>query len=215
MKAVELINVTYKYDRAEKPILYNKNLEIMESTITGIFGDNGSGKSTLLRIIAGLIPKVYGGNLTGSVKIFNERIEDLTQSQLSQTVGIIFQNPVIQLISSSVEDELAFGPENLCLPREEIIGRMEHSMRLTGITDIRHDNPAQLSGGQQQLVALASILTMKPRLLICDEIMAWLDDDYKSIVMRVLKELGEDGTTIIMADHRIENLEIASNIIKL
>jgi len=215
MKAIEISKLSFRYKGSEKPVFKDIGLEVEEGSITAIVGKSGRGKSTLLRCIAGLCPRVYQGELEGTISIFGESIAGISHVSLSTIVGIVFQNPATQLFSPTIEDELAFGPENLCIPREEIGNRMKDVLRITGLEEYRLLNPANLSGGQQQLVAIGSVLTMKPRILLCDEILSWLDNEGKKAVKDLLIELKNQGTTILLADHRDEKADIADKIVRL
>lgn len=213
MNSVEIINLKFKYKNSSDFILNNINLEIKSGEITAIVGKSGSGKTTLCKCICGLISKDKYSDFTGEVILFNNNISHMDLDQLVTTVGIIFQNPSTQLFSPTIEDELAFGPENLCIHREEIGRRMDHILKIIDMDDYRYDNPNNLSGGQQQLIALGSVLMMEPKILVCDEIMSWVDDSGRKAITRVLLELKEQGKTIIMVDHKMENIKIADKII--
>lgn len=213
MKAVEIINLKFKYKNSSNLILNNINLEIESGEITAIVGKSGSGKTTLCKCICGLISKDKYSDFNGKVILFNNNISHMDLDQLVTTVGIIFQNPSTQLFSPTIEDELAFGPENLCIHREEIGRRMDRILKIIGMEDHRYDNPNNLSGGQQQLIALGSVLMMEPKILVCDEIMSWVDDNGRKAIRRILLDLKEQGKTIIMVDHKMENIKIADKII--
>jgi energy-coupling factor transport system ATP-binding protein len=180
-----------------------------------IKGQSGCGKSTLCNIICGLIPRIYKGNLTGEVLIYGENIENLSIAETVQKIGIIFQNPSTQLFSPTIEDELAFGPENLCVDKEEIGIRINKILKTINMEKCIYDNPNNMSGGEQQLIAIASVLMLNPSILICDEIMSWIDDEGKEIIKSVLLRLKEEGKTIIMVDHDLENIKIADRVIYL
>lgn len=213
MKAVEIINLKFKYKNSSNLILNNINLEIESGEITAIVGKSGSGKTTLCKCICGLISKDKYSDFNGKVILFNNNISHMDLGHLVTTVGIIFQNPSTQLFSPTIEDELAFGPENLCIHREEIGRRMDRILKIIGMEDHRYDNPNNLSGGQQQLIALGSVLMMEPKILVCDEIMSWVDDNGRKAIRRILLDLKEQGKTIIMVDHKMENIKIADKII--
>ena len=215
MKAIEISKLSFRYKGSEKPVFKDIDLDVEEGSITAVVGKSGCGKSTLLRCIAGLCPRVYQGEMDGTISIFGEKISSISHVNLSTIVGIVFQNPASQLFSLTIEDELAFGPENLCIPREEISYRMNDVLRITGLEEYRHLNPANLSGGQQQLVAIGSVLTMKPRILLCDEILSWLDIEGRKAVKDLLIELKNQGTTILLADHRDERTDIVDKIVRL
>lgn len=213
MNAVEIKNLSFKYRNSSEKILNNINLIVNDGESIAILGQSGSGKSTLCNCICGLIPNVYSGEFSGDVFLYGKNIKNLDMAQIVTKVGIIFQNPSTQLFSPTIEDELAFGPENLCVEREEIGNRMDNILKIINMEKYRYDNPNNLSGGQQQLIAIASVLMLDPQILICDEIMSWVDEDGKEIIKNLLFKLKEEGKTIIIVDHDLENVKIADRII--
>ena len=130
-------------------------------------------------------------------------------------VGIVFQNPDAQLFSPTVEDEIAFGPENLCLPRKEIENRIEKALGIVGMLEYRHFNPVHLSGGQKQLIAIAASLALEPKALIFDEALSQLDNNSTKLVKNVINKLKGRGIAILMVEHNRENLDIADRIYRL
>lgn len=215
MKAVTVNNLSFNYKNSEEKIIKDLSFEIQAGEITVIVGKSGSGKTTLCNCICGLIPSVYTGHMSGEIKIFNKNIRDMTLSERVTSIGIIFQNPTSQIFSPTIEDELAFGPENLSLDREEIGRRIDGVLRRIKMEQYRFDNPNNLSGGQQQLIALGSVLTLDPKILICDEIMSFVDEEGKRLIKSILLSLRAEGKTIIMVDHNISNIDIADNIIHI
>lgn len=213
--ALEVKNLSFKYNNSQDYILKDVNFTVKSGETVAIKGQSGCGKSTLCNLICGLIPRLYKGHLSGEVLIYGENIINLSIAETVTRIGIIFQNPSIQLFSPTIEDELAFGPENLCLDREEIGMRMQEILKIINMEKSRYDNPNNLSGGQQQLIAIASTLMLNPSILICDEIMSWIDDEGKEIIMKVLLKLKKEGKTILMVDHDLENIKIADRIIYL
>lgn len=213
MKAIEVNNLSFKYPDSKEYIFENVSFSLDSGESLAVLGPSGCGKSTLCLCISGLIPRVYPGNLSGQVLIFGQNIRDLSLAQTVSKLGIIFQNPATQLFSPTIEDELAFGPENLCLDREEIGLRIEKILKTINMESYRFDNPNSLSGGQQQLIAIASVLMLNPEIIICDEIMSWIDDEGKEIIKKVLESLKEEGKTIIMVDHDSENIKLADRVI--
>lgn len=213
MKAIEVNNLSFKYPDSKEYIFENVSFSLDSGESLAVLGPSGCGKSTLCLCISGLIPRVYPGNLSGQVLIYGQNIRDLSLAQTVSKLGIIFQNPATQLFSPTIEDELAFGPENLCLDREEIGLRIEKILKTINMESYRFDNPNSLSGGQQQLIAIASVLMLNPEIIICDEIMSWIDDEGKEIIKKVLESLKEEGKTIIMVDHDSENIKLADRVI--
>lgn len=213
MDTVIVKNLSFKYENGSKKILHDINLNFNSSEIIAILGKSGCGKSTLCKCICGLIPNTYKGEFSGEIRIFNRDIKDMTLSEMVAKVGIVFQNPATQLFSPTIEDELAFGPENLCIKRQEIGRRIDNILKVINMEKYRYENPNKLSGGQQQLIALASVLVLNPQILICDEIMSWIDEDGKEIIKGILVKLKQEGKTIIMVEHDMENIKIADKII--
>jgi len=148
---VELRNVSFYFDKG-KPILQNLDLCVQKGEIIGIMGKSGIGKSTILKLINGLIPKRISGTKEGKVLIKGKDVENMTLAEISIIVGIVFQNPDDQIVFPVVEDELAFGLENLCYPKEEILKRIRLILSDLGISHLRDKNPNNLSGGEKQLV---------------------------------------------------------------
>jgi energy-coupling factor transport system ATP-binding protein len=215
MYSIEVRNLSFKYKNMEANVLNQVNFQVKPGETVAIVGKSGSGKSTLCNCLCGLIPKVYPGELSGDIFINGKNIKDLSHAEIVTSIGIIFQNPSTQLFSPTIEDELAFGPENLCVDREEIGSRIEKILKVINMEEYRYHNPNHLSGGQQQLVAIASVLMLNPSILICDEIMSWIDRGGKKIIKNLLLQLKEEGKTIILVDHEAENIQIADRIIQL
>ena len=163
--------------------------------------------------MCGLIPNTYKGEFSGEVLLFGKDIKDMNIDEIVTKVGIVFQNPSTQLFSPTIEDELAFGPENMCIEREKIGRRIDSILKTINMEEYRYENPNSLSGGQQQLIALASVLVLEPDILICDEIMSWVDRQGKKVIKDILLKLRGEGKTIIMVDHDMENIKIADKII--
>lgn len=206
MALVSLQNVSYKYPLAEAPALREINLQVERGEFLAIIGPNGAGKSTLCYTLAGFIPHFFKGDLTGKVEVDGQ---DLGQSNLNQwvlTVGLAFQNPFSQITGAklTVYEEIAFGLENIGVPRQEIMERVEAIMALTNISDLAQRSPYSLSGGQQQRVALASILVMEPKVLVLDEPTSQLDPIGTREVFQVIKEMSARGLTVIMVEHKVE-----------
>lgn len=215
MIAISVKDLTFKYKQRPHTILDQLSFDIEVGKITAILGASGSGKSTLCRCLCGLIPRVYSGEYSGHVQLFGESLNALTMAQIVTTVGIVFQNPETQLFSPTIEDELAFGPENLCIPWAEIHERMNRILKRLDMEAYRESNPQHLSGGQQQLIAFGAVLMMKPKIIICDEMMSWVDEVGKKRMKQILLDLKEEGTTIVLVDHDTGNTEIADHRICL
>jgi len=212
MKVVELRNVSFRYAGSERNVISNINLQIEEGESVLITGPSGCGKSTIARIIMGLIPHSYPGELSGEAYVLGMNVFENPVSSIATKCGIVFQNPENQLFTFSVEDDVAFGPENLALPRDEIRRRVDESLKLVGIEHLRYSSPNSLSGGEQQKAAIASILSMHPSVMIFDEPTSMLDPSSSvSLVQSIFKlkeSLEKTGKkiTLIIIEHRISLL---------
>ena len=210
MKAMEGIGVSFAYDEA---VLFSDlDMCVSEGECVAITGPSGCGKSTLCYILSGIIPRSMEGNFKGKVKLFGDDISTLSLEETVIRIGIVFQNPDSQLFSPTVEDEIAFGPENLCLPREEIEKRITHSLLSVGMQDFRYANPSILSGGQKQLVALAASLALEPRAIIFDEALSQLDSESTALVKSAILRQKALGRAILLVEHDPDNLDIADRI---
>jgi len=210
--AVHVENLTFTYADAREPAIKNANLDIMEGDYVVIAGPTGCGKTTLCRCFNGLIPHFHTGKMTGRVIVNGVATHKTKVSDLSQTVGFIFQDPENQLVALNVERELAFAPENLGLPREEIRARVEEAIEMVGIEELRNKAPYELSGGEQQRVAIAAVLTLKPKILVLDEPTSNLDPVSARRVVTLLGKINRDhGMTIILVEHRLDLVASYSN----
>lgn len=206
MALIEIDKLTYKYPLTETTVLSDINLEVEEGEFLAIVGPNGSGKTTLCYGIAGFLRHFFKGVLTGDVKVAGVSQSSTTLGEWVVNVGLVFQNPFTQLSGSklTVYEEIAFGLENIGIPRQEMIERIDKVMFQTGISDLADRSPYALSGGQQQRVALASIFVMQPKVLILDEPTSQLDPIGTREVFQVIKEMSASGMTVIMAEHKVE-----------
>ncbi|EQB73488.1 MAG: hypothetical protein AMDU4_FER2C00062G0002, partial [Ferroplasma sp. Type II] len=148
MKAVEINNLKFSYLGNEEPSIEVENLTIEDGETVLITGRSGGGKSTLVNCITGIIPHITHGELEGSVKVYGKNVAETSLAKLSSEVGIVLQNPETQVMNYGVEEEVAFGPENLCLAPEEIVSRVDESMKITGISEIKDRETYTLSGGE-------------------------------------------------------------------
>ncbi len=213
-KAIEIKNLQYKYSRDEEEIIaiYNMSLDIYEGEFVGIIGHNGSGKSTLAKLINGIIMPtagdifVYGMNTKDEEKIW----------EIRQKAGIVFQNPDNQIVATIVEEDVAFGPENLGVEPGEIRRRVDDSLEIVRMSEFKDRKPHQLSGGQKQRIAIAGILAMEPRCIIFDEATAMLDPSGREEVLECIKQLNkENHTTVVYITHYMEEIVDADRIIVL
>jgi energy-coupling factor transport system ATP-binding protein len=206
MAVIEIRDLTYSYPLTEQPALKHLNLEVEKGEFVAIIGPNGAGKSTLCYTIAGFVPHFFRGELQGTVRVAGKNTQESSLNQWVLDVGLVFQNPFNQISGAKVTvyEELAFGLENLGVPREEMIPRLKEVMQLTDIEDLADRSPYALSGGQQQRVALASILVMQPQVLVLDEPTSQLDPIGTREVFQVIKNMSASGMTVVMAEHKIE-----------
>lgn len=213
MGAIELENVSFSYVLGEKQIIKavkNISLNIEEGSFVAIVGHNGSGKSTLAKLFNGLlIPD------KGTVKVFGiDTKEEKRIFDVRKSVGMVFQNPDNQMVASVIEDDIAFGPENLGVEREEIIKRVDWALSKVGMLEHKKGTPFKLSGGQKQRLAIAGVLAIKPKVLVLDESTAMLDPQGRAEVMKVAHELNkESGITIIAITHYMEEALDADRLI--
>jgi energy-coupling factor transporter ATP-binding protein EcfA2 len=206
MAIVNFKNVTYKYPVTDSPALRNIDLQVNQGEFVAVIGPNGAGKSTLCYTLAGFVPHFFKGELTGTVEVDGRDLHQSTLSEWVLHVGLAFQNPFNQISGAkyTVFEELAFGLENIGIPREEMKERVEAAMELTGIRDLAARSPYSLSGGQQQRVALTSILVMQPKVLVLDEPTSQMDPIGTREVFGVVRTMAERGMTVIMAEHKVE-----------
>jgi energy-coupling factor transporter ATP-binding protein EcfA2 len=202
---VNVEDLTFSYRGIRKPAIKNISLKIMDGEYVVITGPTGCGKTTLCRCFDGLIPHFHQGEMNGKVVVDGVNTIESRVSDLSQRVGFVFQDPENQLVALNVERELAFAPENLGLPREEIKARVEESIEMVGIDHLRNKAPYELSGGEQQRVAVASVLTLKPKILVLDEPTSNLDPLGAKKLVKLLGKLNKDhGITIVLIEHRLD-----------
>lgn len=208
MALIEVTNLKYRYPHTEKLALDGLNFQVDKGSFIGIVGENKAGKSTLCQAFVGLVPTMFKGAYGGRIVIDGREAAKTPVAVLCQKVGLIFQNPFNQLSGAkdTVFEEVAFGLQNLGVPRDEIVKRVEESLRLLDIDQYRDRNPFDLSGGQTQRVAIASILAMRPDIIVLDEPTSQLDPQGSEEVFRVVDKLAKTGITIIMVEHKMEKL---------
>jgi len=202
---LELKDLSFRYHRRDEPSLKNISLKVEPGHILLVAGASGSGKTTLMRCINGLIPRTYQGDMTGSVNIFGKAVEDLSMAELSQNVGTLLQDPERQIVGSYVLNEVAFGLENLGMPRAEMLQRVDAILERLHILHLRDRETFQISGGEKQKVALAGVLVMQPRILLLDEPLASLDPASAQEALQLFRSLAEAGISLILVEHRVED----------
>jgi energy-coupling factor transporter ATP-binding protein EcfA2 len=206
MEQIIVQNLSYKYAGGNDYSIKNVNLNIRQGDFIIITGPSGSGKTTLCRCISGVIPHFYvGGKLNGKVIIFGNKVDRTSYLELVKHVGVIFSNAENQLFSLSVEKDIAFGLENLCLSPEEIKKRVDLALKIMNISEFRKRAPYNLSGGQQQKVVIASVLAMKPRIIVLDEPTTFLDPKTSYDLLKTINVLNRKlGVTIILVEQRLD-----------
>jgi len=205
MTVIETKNLTYTYPGGTKPSISDVSIKIEKGEFTLITGPSGCGKTTLCRCFNGLIPHFYQGELKGEITVAGLNVLENPIYEMAKHVGLVFQNPENQLFALSVEKDVAFGLENLGVPREEMRKRVDWALNLTGIYDLRERAPHELSGGQQQRVAIASILAMQPEVMILDEPTSFLDPLSAKKIFEVIYELNKKlGITVVLVEHRLD-----------
>ncbi|WP_277218218.1 energy-coupling factor transporter ATPase [Peptoniphilus vaginalis] len=210
---ISIKNLSFKYDYEDEnaiQILKDINLEIKEGEFVALLGHNGSGKSTLAKLINGLLLPGQGDVLVDGMNTKNE--EEIWD--IRRTAGMVFQNPDNQLVATIVEDEVAFGPENMGVEASEIRRRVDRALEDVGMADYKKNAPHLLSGGQKQRVAIAGILAMSPKYIILDEPTAMLDPSGRREVMDTLVKLNkEEGKTIILITHYMEEAAVSDRVV--
>ncbi len=214
MNAIELENVYFSYVLSEDNIIKavrGISLNIEEGSFVSIVGHNGSGKSTIAKLLNGLLIPDYG-----KVRVFGMDTQDKDKSfEVRKSVGMVFQNPDNQMVASIIEDDIAFGPENLGIEREEIIKRVDWALDKVHMLEYKKGTPFKLSGGQKQRLAIAGIIAMKPKVIVFDESTAMLDPQGRKEVMDVAHELNKEGMTVICITHYMEEALGADRLIVL
>ncbi len=209
---IEIKNVTYEYtdDETVHTAVNNLSLDIKKGSFTVILGHNGSGKSTLAKMLNGLNKPTLGDVIVDGI---NTRDEE-TEIEVKRKVGMVFQNPDNQLIASIVEEDVAFGPENLGLEPDDIRKRVDEALKAVGMYEFRKSTPHKLSGGQKQRVAIAGIIAMEPECIVLDEPTAMLDPKgRREIISTLLKLNREKGITVILITHYMEEAENADRVV--
>jgi energy-coupling factor transport system ATP-binding protein len=206
MAIIEINNLNFQYYGKKQYALKNINLEINEGELVLILGRSGCGKSTLIKCINGLIPNRYEGNYNGDVFVNGLRVKGANLAKLSEIVGTIMQEVGKQLILPNVEDDVAFGPCNLCLPREEVKKRVYEALKSVNALHLINRDITELSGGEKQRIAIAGVLAMNPKIILMDEPLANLDSEGVRLIQEQIKKLHKDGKTIIIAEHRAEEI---------
>ncbi len=211
MAQILLENVSFSYDK-KVDVLKNVSLSVEKGEYVAVLGHNGSGKSTLAKLLNGLITATSGNAEICGFSPFQKK----NLFEIRKRVGVIFQNPDNQLVASIVEDDVAFGPENLGVKRKEIKERIDFALSAVNMEEFRKSSPTRLSGGQKQRIAIAGVLALKPEILVLDESTSMLDPKGREEVLSVVKKLNkEEGVTVIAITHYMEEAVEADKIFVL
>lgn len=205
MSIVQANHLSFTYTGASQPSIEDISIGIAPGEFVVLTGPSGCGKTTICRCLNGLIPNFYSGDFAGELIVDGMSVKQHTTAELAPHVGMVFQNPENQLFSLSVERDVAFGPENLGLSREETRKRVDWALDVTGISRLKDKPPYELSGGQQQRAAIAAVLAMQPKVMILDEPTSFLDPKSALEILEVISDLNNKlGITIILVEHRLD-----------
>ncbi len=209
MSLLTVENVSFSYDKKNNAVK-DINFSLEKGEYVAVIGHNGSGKSTLAKLLNGLIKPDCGSVTVDGFSSADKK----SLFEIRKRVGVVFQNPDNQLVASIVEDDVAFGPENLGVPRKEIGERIDFALSAVGMESFRHSTPTRLSGGQKQRIAIAGVLALKPEILVLDESTAMLDPQGRKEVLEVVEKLNkEQGVTVITITHYMEETVNADRIV--
>lgn len=211
--AVRVSNLSFTYRHSEKTALSSVNLSVSPAEVVVVVGPSGAGKSTLCYTLNGLVPRFLRGAQEGEVELFGHTVAGQPVSALSEQVGLVFQDFESQLFSTNVELEVAFSPENFGVTRDEMVRRVRECLATVGLTGLEHREPATLSGGQKQRLAIASVLSMEPAIIVMDEPTTDLDPLGKEGVFSVARRLRERGLTMIIVEQETEEAAVADRVV--
>ena len=199
-------NLSFRYRDRQGAAIHNLSFTANPGEVLLIAGASGCGKTTLVRCINGLIPRSYKGEMSGKILVFGEEVKDWKLSQISQKIGTVLQDPERQILGTKVVNEVAFGLENLGMPRKEIYARVDEALNFLKIPHLRGRETFSLSGGEKQKVALAGILAMRPSIVLLDEPLASLDPASAQDTLDAVRLLADQGLSILMVEHRVEDV---------
>ena len=206
-------DLSFRYSEKTDPVFSDLSLTVKSGETVLLMGPSGCGKSTLAYCLAGLYPE-YAGELTGEITLMGRPLSEYGPAERAKAASILFQNPDNQIIANVVEEDVAFGPENIGVPTREIWRRVDESLKAVGMTAFRKKSPNKLSGGQKQRVAIAGVMAMKPDCIILDEPTAMLDPHGREDVIRTVHELNkQENITVVLITHYMEEDIDADRII--
>jgi len=209
---ISIDNLTFTYRGREKPALKNITGRLEQGSFVVVMGHGGAGKSTLCCSLNGLVPGFFRGQYEGRVTVKGQEVSRHKVAEMSRLVGLVLQDFEAQLFSTTVELEMAFGPENLCIPPHEIEQRIHHYLSFLGLDKFRNHEPATLSGGQKQRLAIGSVLAMEPEVMVMDEPTTDLDPRARQEILRVADSLRDEKRTLLIVDHEPETAENADQV---
>ena len=206
VKPLVVDNLSFRYRDRQGAAIHNISFEAKPGEILLIAGASGCGKTTMIRAINGLIPRSYKGEMGGQILVFGEEVKNWKLSQISQKIGTVLQDPERQILGTKVLNEVAFGLENLAMPRDEIFTRVDEALNFLKISHLRDRETFNLSGGEKQKVALAGVLAMRPSILLLDEPLASLDPASAQDTLDAVRALADQGMTVLLVEHRVEDV---------
>ena len=206
MAEITLKNVSYQYPLEEKEVVRDFTYCFEQGKVYGLIGENESGKTTLCNIIRGFIPELYRGKLEGEILINDRKISSYDSGEIASIVGYSFQNPFVQIsgVKDNVYEEIAYGMENIGVPRDQMIKRVDELVKMFHLEELVDKNPYELSGGQKQRLALASMIALDPEVVIMDEPTSQLDPKSTEDIFEIVNILKQQGKTIILIEHKID-----------
>lgn len=217
MNKIVAENFKYKYPLTKELALKDISFEVEQGEFIGIIGKNGAGKSTLCQALIGLVPQFYKGACGGKILVDGLDTRKTKIAEMASKVGLVFQNPFTQVSGSklTVYEEVGFGLENNGVTRDEMIKRIDYALKLLDIYQYKDKNPFELSGGQMQRMAIASIIAMNPEVIVLDEPTSQLDPQGSEEVFKAVQTLSRNGMTVIMVEHKVEKIAKYSDRVML
>ena len=212
---LKLNNISFRYKSTSPLLINNFSFRAEKGDIIAVRGDSGTGKTTLLNIICSVIPKVFPGDLSGSISYNNVNISMLSLPEVAPHISLLMQHPDNQLFFPTVEQELAFAPENLNIPAKNIIKRIDDVLAKLDIEDLRYKETTSLSFGQKKLVTLASIITLSPDVYLLDEPFAGLSTEYIKLISDEIKTQADNGKIIFLAGHTTDIVQFTNRTIEM
>lgn len=218
MTVIEVNHLSFRYPQTDRDAIHELNFEVKKGEFLCVVGASGAGKSTLCHALVGLIPHYFLGRLSGEVNLIDRSLNQSTLAEISQQIGLVFQDPYNQLsyTTGTVEEELAYGLENRGISRNEMRQRIHDVASKIALEDILTRSPLSLSGGQVQRVAFGCALILNPSVLVLDECTSQLDPEGTQAIFQIIKQLNDEGVTVIMVDNNMERVaEYADRVLLL